>query len=365
MDFLDDVLKSEISKKKAELKKTSNSEEKGSKIKYVKRSELERIREEEYLKDQEKLEASRKAKLEALKASTSSKDTDEEGANGSNSDNLLSESDIAIPSLPEEEVIRRLRAKGQPIRLFAETDRSRQIRLRALELIEERSEGQRNDFMQALSAMDTGLNLETLKREHYENNEPEEGEEDHHVTKKKKDYTFKEVDTTQISTELMSSNIDRLYSLIYVFFKRTIKEWESDMHNRPEEIKRSTAGINAAATQHQTAQYLKPFFRNLKNKDLPQDVLIRIIEICNFVQEREYMKANDSYLKLSIGNAAWPIGVTMVGIHERSAREKISAGSVAHVLNDESQRKWIQSIKRIMTYLQRKYPPSDFSKLVG
>ena len=43
-----------------------------------------------------------------------------------------------------------------------------------------------------------------------------------------------------------------------------------------------------------------------------------------YMQEREYLKANDSYLRLSIGNAPWPIGVTMVGIHERSAREKIS-----------------------------------------
>jgi pre-mRNA-splicing factor 18 len=64
------------------------------------------------------------------------------------------------------------------------------------------------------------------------------------------------------------------------------------------------------------------------------------------MQKREYQAANDSYLRLSIGNAAWPIGVTMVGIHERSAREKIGQDSVAHVLNDEVSRKYIQSVKR-------------------
>jgi pre-mRNA-splicing factor 18 len=52
--------------------------------------------------------------------------------------------------------------------------------------------------------------------------------------------------------------------------------------------------------------------------------MARVTEICMYMQEREYLKANDSYLRLSIGNAPWPIGVTMVGIHERSAREKIS-----------------------------------------
>lgn len=33
-------------------------------------------------------------------------------------------------------------------------------------------------------------------------------------------------------------------------------------------------------------------------------------------------------------------------IHERSAREKISTDQVAHVLNDEVSRKYIQSLKR-------------------
>jgi len=90
-----------------------------------------------------------------------------------------------------------------------------------------------------------------------------------------------------------------------------------------------------------------------------------VTEITHYMQKREYMNANDAYLRLSIGNAPWPIGVTMVGIHERSAREKIFSAQVAHVLNDESTRKWIQSIKRLMTFCQSKYPPKDNSQLMG
>lgn len=81
---------------------------------------------------------------------------------------------------------------------------------------------------------------------------------------------------------------------------------------------------------------------------------MRIAEIVHYVQKREYRHANDSYLQLSIGNAPWPIGVTMVGIHERSGREKIFASNVAHVLNDEVSRKYIQSLKRLMTFAQTK-----------
>ncbi|KAH3892739.1 hypothetical protein DPMN_016867 [Dreissena polymorpha] len=45
---------------------------------------------------------------------------------------------------------------------------------------------------------------------------------------------------------------------------------------------------------------------------------------------------------MAIVNVPWPIGVTMVGIHARTGREKISSRYVAHVLNDETQRTYIQ-----------------------
>lgn len=92
---------------------------------------------------------------------------------------------------------------------------------------------------------------------------------------------------------------------------------------------------------------------------------MRIAEIVHYMQKREYRHANDSYLQLSIGNAPWPIGVTMVGIHERSGREKIFSSNVAHVLNDEVSRKYIQSLKRLMTFAQTKWPPTNLAMLMG
>ena len=63
------------------------------------------------------------------------------------------------------------------------------------------------------------------------------------------------------------------------------------------------------------------------------------------MRDRNYLAANDVYLKLAIGNSPWPIGVTSVGIHERSAREKIShvmnSSGKAHIMNDEATRKWV------------------------
>ena len=79
-----------------------------------------------------------------------------------------------------------------------------------------------------------------------------------------------------------------------------------------------------------------------------------------FCQEGEFVQANDQYILVAIGTASWPIGVTNVGIHTRSSREAISSSKVAHVMNNELQRKYLTSVKRLMTYAQSKadVPPS-------
>jgi hypothetical protein len=65
--------------------------------------------------------------------------------------------------------------------------------------------------------------------------------------------------------------------------------------------------------------------------------------------------------------SAWPIGVTMVGIHERSAREKLheSDKGAAHIMSDEITRKYLQSIKRCLSFAQTRWPPDDQMQLMG
>jgi pre-mRNA-splicing factor 18 len=76
--------------------------------------------------------------------------------------------DSDAPNKPEAfnissaECIRRLRAKGEPILLFGETEKERRLRLRALELLEERggstAQGQ-NEFKKFLEEAETGLSI--------------------------------------------------------------------------------------------------------------------------------------------------------------------------------------------------------------
>ncbi|KAG9127175.1 mRNA splicing protein prp18 [Ceratobasidium sp. 392] len=274
-------------------------------------------------------------------------------------------------NISNEEAIRRLRLKGQPIRLFAESDRERRLRLRALELIEERGErgsGQ-NVFQKALEGMEGTLDKEEIERRAAQAAKGKGVAKDEAGAESKAGTPGASGTTDEdavLDLALIKTNPDKLYPLIYFALKRVLKEWEQSMAERPDNIKRSTQGKLAAATQVQSAEYLKPLFKQLRSKvTMAADVLAKLAEIVHHMQKREYQKANDAYLRLSIGNAAWPIGVTMVGIHERSAREKISSDQVAHVLNDEVSRKYIQSVKRLLTFAQTKYPPSDMSQLMG
>jgi len=150
-----------------------------------------------------------------------------------------------------------------------------------------------------------------------------------------------------------------------------LREWSFALTGRADATKRTFQGQAAANSMSQAVAHLKPLYRKLeksptKPSELPDDLLAPLAEIVRAAQERRYVDANDGYLKLSIGKAAWPIGVTMVGIHERSAREKLhESDNKAHIMSDETTRKILQSIKRCLSFAQTRWPPDDMGQLMG
>lgn len=288
-------------------------------------------------------------KLAKIKAKTE----DETALPESNETAELEQIDAAL----NKEIEKKLKSRGQPIRLFAETDRQRMARLKMLEMREEElSGGQRNDFYELLEK-----ELAEAEAAAEEKDGKRKGSSSESIL------PFETIDDVKekIDRSLLLKDRKSAINNLDIFFRVLIKEWQINLDLRPEEVKKSTAGRMASATFQQTKEYLAPFFRLLQRDELPADILAHVVDIVGFLQEREYVRANDTYLRLSIGNAPWPIGVTMVGIHERSAHEKINSGSVAHALNDEVTRKWIQSIKRLMTFCQKVHPPSEPSKAMG
>lgn len=103
----------------------------------------------------------------------------------------------------------------------------------------------------------------------------------------------------------------------------------------------------------ETKKSLFPVLVKLRRATLPKDLVISLASVLYHLQQpNQNNLAIESYMKLSIGNVAWPIGVTSVGIHARSAHSKIqgSDGQVANVMLDETTRLWITSIKRLISF---------------
>lgn len=136
-------------------------------------------------------------------------------------------------NISNEETVRRLRAKGQPIRLFGESDKDRRLRLRALELIEEKDherQGGQNDFKKALE------DVENVERQMKDRQVQEEAGKD----KGKKKEGEASLSSDILDLDLVKSDPDKLYPIIYYALKRALKEWEQWMDDRPGEWRSSS-----------------------------------------------------------------------------------------------------------------------------
>ena len=162
--------------------------------------------------------------------------------------------------------------------------------------------------------------------------------------------------------------LSHLYRQLASYFTLLLRAWASALANRDSSVSHTIAGKQALNAYSSSVQNLRPLFTHFEKGDLANALLEPLLEIVSAAQERRYVDANDAYLRLSIGKAAWPIGVTMVGIHERSAREKLSESGergVAHIMSDEGTRKWLQSLKRCLSFAQTRWPPEDIGQLMG
>lgn len=237
-----------------------------------------------------------------------------------------------------KETIRRLRLLGEPITLFGEDDSERYNRLKKLELQgrtnEEMNIGQQNIF---LHGFDSNISLYSVS-------------EDHTQVEIYEEFEFIEGESNQ--------------KFILRWIDAQLKEWEKLLKCRKKAESETEKGRQDSAQYYQTKRDIQPLINSLKTSDgkVDQEVLDKLFEIVTLCNQRDYNKAQDKYIELAIGNAPWPMGVTMVGIHERAGRTKIFSSHIAHVLNDETTRKYIQMFKRLVTHCESKRPSRELQK---
>ncbi|KAI5302789.1 mRNA splicing protein prp18 [Ascosphaera pollenicola] len=371
MDFAA-LMSQEISKAKT----TASSSDK----KYVKRAELEEERKQKYKEEQRQIEAQRasqaekKRKREEEEAENNREreekrrrlaeearkrreaeekererqrrrklglpDLDEEEKEREEKEKQAAEKDIGdeeAKTYNENELVERLREMKEPARLFGETHKGRILRYKRLKAAKSKA------LAEAKAKLSKGPIPTTLELvPEIEMKVPDKPPKDPEARK----YLFR---------QLVS------------WFTLVLTEWEIAMSKRDEATKETRQGKMAYNAMVQSRENMRPLFKKFERGELEESILEPVVEIVKDAQERRYVDANDAYLRLSIGKAAWPIGVTMVGIHERSAREKLSEGGngQAHIMSDEVTRKFLQSIKRCLSFAQVRWPPEDLGQLMG
>ncbi|KAI9740705.1 MAG: mRNA splicing protein prp18 [Claussenomyces sp. TS43310] len=346
MDFAS-LMSKEISKNRA----TSPPSGQPAK-KYLKRSDLEAERRAAYLAEQRALEEQREAKAAAKrkreeeeaaaarereeKRSRLAEESRKRREEAERDEERARRKRLGLPELVDKqleeeaveddiedsELVANLRERGEPAKLFAESHKARLGRFRRLGVV--MTKGPIPTSLELVAEKDMKVNAELPK--------DAEG----------KKYLFRQLAS---------------------YFTMVLREWEEALNK---EDKRDTFASKAAYdAMTQSKINMTPLFRKFENGDLDEGVLEPIVEIVKAAQERRYVDANDGYLRLSIGKAAWPIGVTMVGIHERSAREKLHESEKGHVMGDEITRKFLQAIKRCLSFAQVRWPPEDIRQLMG
>jgi len=279
---------------------------------------------------------------------------------------INSDTAVAIVSKAEEEheaelhraeVITRLRARGQAIVLFGETETESRQRLRRLEIEQpDMKEGWKNDFQAALKQVDDELLNEVIQGTQYD-----AGKHDVQVAKEHDSWEGIEAQASLLGED---DNPIRDCDIILQFLEYLLQRWGRALNARPEIEKRSAKGKNDAGMHKQTVEQIKPLIGALRKHSVNVDIRGHLVRICRLVVlERDYIKATNAYMEMAIGNAPWPVGVTRSGIHQRPGSAKSYVANIAHVLNDETQRKFIQAFKRLMTQCQL-YFPADPSKCV-
>lgn len=293
------MMSKEISKAKTEAPSSSSDKQK----QYVKRSELEAARLEEYNAEQERIKrerqerAERKRKLEEEDAERNRQREEkrlrlaEESRRKREAEFETQERErrkrLGLPELPsgssstdgtpipederigEAELVDKLRELGEPIRLFGESYKGRLKRYRRL--IERSTAPQ-----QRLSDGPIPTTLTLL---------PES--------------EMKVPDTLPKDEE----GKKYLFRQLASYFTMIMREWEAALAKRGNSVKQSFQGRQAYNAMVQSKENMKPLFRKFENGDLEEGILDPVVEIVRHAQERRYVDANDGYLRLSIGKA--------------------------------------------------------------
>lgn len=284
--------------------------------------------------------------------------------------------DSSSDSEEDEETIRdreatkrRLRELGEVATFFGESDSDRWRRLQQRELQGDQDElatgstnvmqildRQQNRARDAAGGIETGADVvdaEDVELDNKDTTQPggEDSSEDEGPSSRVNDVSEQDPEAVEAQQRL-----DDAILSVTDWLRTTLRAWEKSLTERAPAEERLQNFKIEKAQYRQSKQYLKPLRRSLRDSEIAPDIVFNLAAVSEHCEKRQYKLAEEAYMKLAIGNSAWPMGVTMVTFHDRPERHRIGEGAHAHVLDDETTRKYVQMVKRLLTFAQRYWP---------
>mmetsp|Transcript_64352 Transcript_64352/g.112114 ORF Transcript_64352/g.112114 Transcript_64352/m.112114 type:complete len:522 (-) Transcript_64352:47-1612(-) len=283
---------------------------------------------------------------------------------------------------------RRLRELGEPATLFGEGDDGRTARLNRCELIRDQdvlATGSTNVLQLINRRAKLGVNVDCDEDDFEQPAVPQKqaptlsaraaaDEEALSVLSSLKGLWEDEADpstsgqivTTKEAAKVASGDqdaeddfenqMDDAAKVVATWLRVTLREWEVSLTERAKEEHANRAFVEERGKFRQSKQYLRPLRRALRDRSINPAIINSLQHVATCCEQREYKEAKEAYMRLAIGNQAWPMGVTMATFHDRPNRHNIGEGAVAHILNDETTRKYIQTVKRLLTFAELRWP---------
>merc|ERR1712172_307073 len=171
-----------------------------------------------------------------------------------------------------------------------------------------------------------------------------------------------DAEDVEVNTELMDK-----CDFIRMWARKALKAWEKELAEKPDSEKLLSKSKVEVAAHRQVRRDVRPLQKRLRMYVMEPILLDKIYPIIKLADDREYRSAAEAYLDLSIGKAAWPVGLgcggsmlmeDAIGLHDRFNR-MANVKDIAFALNDEVTRKFVQALKRLMNVAQRYWPPDD------
>lgn len=308
---------------------------------WIRRGELEKRRETEYLQEQEERNQAKAAEMTATVPEASPQ---------------------PIPpasfQITQAEVVARLRTISEPARLFAETFAEQCERLRTAErrIAEQGSAGSRPSILNHQSRdrvywdgfEEEAEGLESVEEIYGDSEwlrdarEWDEYEERGEIYRKHKVHPLK--------LEAQSLSYMTKVAFVHRWCSEMLTLWQEDLSDLP--ATSPEALPDQQKKLKETKQALKGLLQLLKQREIREDVPNGFFLVARLCQIRSYVRAHDHYLALSSGKTQWitekPDNRHRGGvITSKTHTESVSEGTY-HL--------YTQGFKRLMTLCQRKYP---------